>query len=143
MACCCCSGNDRTLGIIKPDAVRAKNAGKIIDMVEAAGFKLEGMRKMMLTKKQAEQFYEVHKDRPFFGELVEFMTSGPIVVLALKKDNAVQAWRDLMGPTDSTKAPKDTVRGKFGTDIGENAVHGSDSSDNAIRELMFFFPELF
>ena len=125
---------ERTFAIIKPDAVRAGNAEKIIDMIKDKGFALEGMESLQLTKAQAEQFYAVHKDRPFFGELVEFMTSGPVVVMALSKEDAVQAWRDLMGPTDSKQAPADTIRGQFGTDIGENATHGSDSADNAKLE---------
>jgi nucleoside-diphosphate kinase len=142
MACCCCNKPEVTFAIIKPDAVAAKNAGKIIDMIEAAGFTIRGMRKIVMTKALAEQFYAVHKARPFFNELVEFMTSGPAIVLALSKPDAVQAWRDLMGPTDSKKAPKGTVRGEFGTDVGKNAVHGSDSPETAAYELTLFFPEL-
>ncbi|MBT4856158.1 nucleoside-diphosphate kinase [bacterium] len=130
---------ERTFAIIKPDAVRAKNAGKIIDMIEENGFSIDGMYKLKLNKELAEQFYAVHKDRPFFGELVEFMTSGAVIVMALSKENAIAAWRDLMGPTDSKEAPKDTIRGKFGTDVGENATHGSDSAENAQAELALFF----
>lgn len=128
--------------MIKPDAVAAKNSGKIIDMIEANGFTIVGMKKTTLDKKKAEEFYAVHKERPFFGELVSFVTSGPVILLALQKDNAVKAWRDLMGATDSRKADKGTVRNLFGTDIGKNATHGSDAQETAKVELALFFPEL-
>lgn len=133
---------ERTFAMIKPDAVAAKNAGKIIDLIEQNGFTIVGMRKMNIDKVKAEQFYAVHKERPFFGELVSFVTSGPVVVMALEKDNAVKAWRDLMGATDSRKADKGTIRNLFGTDIGKNAAHGSDAADTAKTELALFFPEL-
>ena len=133
---------ERTFAMIKPDAVAAKNSGKIIDMIEQNGFTILGMRKMTIDKKKAEEFYAVHKERPFFGELVSFVTSGPVIVLALERDNAVKAWRDLMGATDSRKADKGTVRNLFGTDIGKNAAHGSDSVENAKIELNLFFPDL-
>jgi nucleoside-diphosphate kinase len=94
-----------------------------------------------LTRSQAERFYAVHRERPFFGELVDFMCSGPVVVMALEKENAVQAWRDMMGPTNSKDAPKGTIRGDFGTDVGENAVHGSDSPESARTEVAFFFAD--
>jgi nucleoside-diphosphate kinase len=128
-----------TFGIIKPDAVRAGNAGAIIQCLTAKGFKIRAMKMLHMSRPVAEGFYAVHRERPFFGELVEFMTSGPSVVMALEKDDAVQAWRDLMGPTDSTKAPKGTIRGDFGKNVGENAVHGSDSPENAKIELSYFF----
>jgi nucleoside-diphosphate kinase len=128
-----------TFGIIKPDAVRAGNAGAIIQRLTENGFKIRAMKMMHMSRPVAEGFYAVHRERPFFGELVEFMTSGPSVVLALEKDDAVQSWRDLMGPTDSTKAPKGTIRGDFGRNVGENAVHGSDSPENAKIELSYFF----
>jgi nucleoside-diphosphate kinase len=128
-----------TFGIIKPDAVRAGNIGAIIQRITDSGFKIRAMKMLHMSRKVAEGFYAVHRERPFFGELVEFMTSGPSVVLALEKENAVQAWRDLMGPTDSTKAPKGTIRGDFGTSVGENASHGSDSEENAKIELSYFF----
>ena len=134
--------NERTFAMIKPDAVAAKNSGKIIDMIEQHGFTILGMRKLAIDKTKAEEFYAVHKERPFFGELVSFVTSGPVVVLALERDNAVKAWRDLMGATDSRKADKGTIRNLFGTDIGKNAAHGSDSVENAQLELKLFFPEL-
>lgn len=130
---------ETTLAIIKPDAVRASNTGHIIQRITDAGFRLRGMRLMHLTRPQAEGFYAVHRERPFFGELVDFMCSGPVVVMALEKEDAVRAWRDLMGPTNSKDAPKGTIRGDFGTDVGENAVHGSDSPENATTEVAFFF----
>ncbi len=128
-----------TFAIIKPDAVRAGNTGNIIQRITDNGFKLRAMKLMHLTKPVAEGFYAVHRERPFFGELVEFMTSGPSVVLALEKENAQVAWRELMGPTDSTKAPKGTIRGDFGKSVQENATHGSDSPENAKLELSYFF----
>jgi len=128
-----------TFAIIKPDAVRAGNTGKIIQRINDNGFKIRALKLIHMTKPVAEGFYAVHRERPFFGELVTFMMSGPSVVLALEKDNAVQSWRDLMGPTDSTKAPKGTIRGDFGTDVQENATHGSDSAENARIELSYFF----
>lgn len=133
---------EKTLAIIKPDAVAAKHTGKIIDKIEQAGFAIVGMKKLHMSKEQAEAFYAVHKERGFFGELVEFMCSGPVVVMALEKANAVQAWRDLMGATDPAKADAGTIRKLFGTNIGNNASHGSDSADNAKVEVKFFFPEL-
>lgn len=133
---------ERTFAMIKPDAVAAKNSGKIIDMIEAHGFTIVGMKKAQLDQKKAGEFYAVHKERPFFGELVSFVSSGPVVLLALEKDNAVKAWRDLMGATDSRKADKGTIRNLFGTDIGKNATHGSDAVETAQVELALFFPEL-
>ena len=128
-----------TFGIIKPDAVRAGNMGNILQRITDHGFKIRAMKLMLMSRGVAEGFYAVHRERPFFGELVDFMTSGPCVVMALEKENAVLAWRDLMGPTDSTKAPKGTIRGDFGTSVGENASHGSDSEENAQIELHYFF----
>ncbi len=128
-----------TFAIIKPDAVRAGKIGNIIQRITDNGFKIRAMKMLHMTKPIAEGFYAVHRERPFFGDLVMFMTSGPSVVLALEKDNAVQSWRDLMGPTDSTKAPKGTIRGDFGANVQENATHGSDSAENARIELSYFF----
>ncbi|MGQ9897298.1 MAG: nucleoside-diphosphate kinase [Acidobacteriota bacterium] len=130
---------ETTLAIIKPDAVRAGNTGHIIQRIIDGGFRLRGMRLMHLSRAQSENFYAVHRERPFFGELVDFMCSGPVVVMALEKEDAIRAWRDLMGPTNSKDAPKGTIRGDFGTDVGENAVHGSDSPENALTEVSFFF----
>jgi nucleoside-diphosphate kinase len=128
-----------TFAMIKPDAVRAGNTGNIIQRINDNGFKIRAMKLIHMSKPVAEGFYDVHRARPFFGELVEFMTSGPSVVLALEKEDAQPAWRELMGPTDATKAPKGTIRGDFGTSMGENATHGSDSPENAKIELSYFF----
>ena len=133
---------EKTFAIIKPDAVRAKNAGKIIDRIEHEGFAILGMKKVQLSTQQAEDFYAVHKGKPFLPELVEFMTSGPVVVMVLEKQNAVQAWRDLMGPTNPANAGEATLRKLYGTDIGCNATHGSDAPETAAHEIKFFFPEL-
>ncbi len=133
---------EKTLAIIKPDAVASGYTEEIIDTIEDHGFDILRMQKMHLTKDQAEKFYAVHKNRSFFGELVTFMTSGPIVVMALEKDNAIKTWRDLMGVTDPAKAEEGTIRKKFGKNIGENATHGSDSPENAKAEVVFFFPDL-
>ena len=132
-----------TYAMIKPDAVEAKNAGKIIDMIEQNGFEIVRLQKVIISKELAEEFYAEHKERPFFGELVEFVTSGPVVIMALHKENAIPAWRQLIGETDSRKAAPGTVRNLFGTDIGKNAVHGSADSESAVRELGLFFPDLF
>jgi nucleoside-diphosphate kinase len=131
---------ERTFAIIKPDAVAKNAVGGIVDMIEQAGFKVVGMRMTRLSPHQARGFYAVHQARPFFEGLVTFMTSGPAVVLALEGEDAVTRYRALMGPTDSKKAPAGTIRHKYGTDIERNAVHGSDSADNAKIELGFFFP---
>ena len=131
---------ERTLAIIKPDAVSAKNSGKIIDMIEQNGFEILHMRKINLDRAKAEEFYAVHKEKPFFQDLVKFITSGPVIVMALEKENAIADWRKLMGVTDSKKAEDGTVRKFYGTDIEKNAVHGSDSPETAKFELGIFFP---
>lgn len=128
-----------TFAMIKPDAVKAGNTGKIIDLIEKNGFNILGMYKTQLPKEKAEEFYAVHKDRPFFGELVEFVSSGPIVVMALEKDNAIAEWRKLMGATNPAEAEEGTIRKLFGTDIGSNATHGSDAPETAQVELTLFF----
>ena len=133
---------ERTFAIIKPDAVERGLAGKILARIEAAGFTVAAMRKQHLTKREAEGFYAVHRERPFFAGLVEFMSSGPCVVMALEKENAVKAWRDLMGATDPAKADDGTLRKEFGGSVGENAVHGSDSDENAAIEVSYFFSRL-
>lgn len=130
---------ERTLFIIKPDAVRAGNQWNILAEIEKNGFEILGLKKLHLNRLQAEGFYAVHTEKPFFGELVEFMTSGPVYVGALQKEGAVAAWRDLMGPTDATKAPESTIRGKYGQSIQNNAVHGSDSIENGKIEIRHFF----
>ena len=134
--------NNLTFGIIKPDAVRAGNAGAIIQKISEAGFKIRGMKLIHQSKAQSEGFYAVHKERPFFGELTEFMSSGACVVLALEKENAVKAWRDLMGATNPAEAAEGTLRKEFAASIGENAVHGSDSDENAAIEIAYFFSQL-
>jgi nucleoside-diphosphate kinase len=131
-----------TFGIIKPDAVRNGRAGSIIQKITDSGFKLRGMKLIHMTLKEAQGFYAVHSERPFFGELTEFMSSAPCVVLALEKAGAVKAWRDLMGATDPAKADEGTLRKEFATSIGENAVHGSDSEENARIEISYFFSQL-
>ncbi|MEO7367559.1 MAG: nucleoside-diphosphate kinase [Gemmatimonadaceae bacterium] len=128
-----------TFAIIKPDAVRAGSFGYIIQRITDTGFRVRAMKMVHMSRAVAEGFYSVHRERPFFNDLVTFMTSGPCIVMALEKENAVAAWRDLMGPTDSTKAPKGTIRGDFGASIQDNATHGSDSPDNATIELSYFF----
>ena len=133
---------EKTLAIIKPDAVSHKDSGMIISLIELNKFTILRMQKMELTTKQAELFYDIHKERPFFRELVDTMTQGPVIVLALEKEDAIRQWRDLMGPTDPLKAPPGTLRSMFGTNIGSNATHGSDAPETAKKELAFFFPEL-
>ena len=128
-----------TFAMIKPDAVRAGQVGNIIQRITDSGFRIRALKLVHMTRPVAEGFYAVHRERPFFNDLVTFMSSGPTAVLALEKENAVQAWRDLMGPTDATKAPKGTIRGDFGASVQENASHGSDSPENAKLELSYFF----
>lgn len=137
------SSLEKTFAIIKPDAVKAKNSGKIIDLIEQHGFDIIRMQKITLDKNQAEEFYAIHKKRPFFKNLVTFMTSGPIIVMALQKDNAVKEWRDLMGETNPANAAQGTIRKLFGTDITHNASHGSDSLENAKMEIKQFFNDIF
>jgi nucleoside-diphosphate kinase len=131
---------ERTLCIVKPDAVEKRSAGAILGKIEEGGFKIVALRMTQLSRREAEGFYDVHRQRPFFGELVEFMTRSPVVVAALERENAVVAWRDLMGATDPAKAARGTIRKSFGSNVGENATHGSDSIDNARREISYFFP---
>lgn len=131
-----------TFGIIKPDAVRAGNQGTIIQRIIDAGFRIRGMKLIHQTKKQAQGFYAVHAGKGFYEELTEFMSSGPCVVLALEKENAVKAWRDLMGATNPAEAAEGTLRKEFASSIGENAVHGSDSDENADIEISYFFSKL-
>ena len=132
-------GIERTFGIVKPDAVARGAIGGVIDMIEKAGLKIVGLRLVQLGTAQAESFYGVHKARPFFMDLVAFMTSGPAVVMAIEGENAVARYREVMGPTDSKKAPVGTIRQKYGTDIERNAVHGSDAPETARVEIAFFF----
>lgn len=128
-----------TLTMIKPDAVAAGHSGKIIDMIIGAGFKIEAMKLTKLSTEKAEAFYAVHKERPFFGDLVKFMTEGPIVAAVLSKENAVEDFRKLIGATNPANAAEGTIRKAFATDIERNAVHGSDSDENAQIEASFHF----
>lgn len=130
---------NKTLAIIKPDAVRRNNIGQIIAMITEAGFKIKGLRMTRLSKESAMKFYEVHKERPFYNDLVEFMTSGPCVPIALEKENAVAEFRKLIGATDPAQAEEGTIRKKFAASKAENAVHGSDSDENAAIEIAHFF----
>lgn len=125
--------------MIKPDAMKNGHAGAILDQIIKAGFKIVALKQVKLTKEQAGAFYEVHKERPFYGELVEFMSSGPIIAAILEKDNAVADFRKLIGATDPSKADEGTIRKLFATSVGENAIHGSDSDENALIEGRFFF----
>ena len=131
----------RTLAIIKPDAVEAGNAGKIIAHLENAGFRILAMRMVHLTREQAGEFYAVHRERPFYGELVEFMTSGPSIPMALEADDAVAKFRRTIGATDPAEAEEGTIRKLYAESKGRNAVHGSDSDENAANEIRFFFGE--
>jgi nucleoside-diphosphate kinase len=133
---------ERTFGIVKPDAVAKSAVGGVVDLIEKAGLEIVGLRLMHLTDPQARAFYAVHKERPFFADLVRFMTSGPCVVMAIEGENAVVRYREVMGPTDSKKAPAGTIRNRYGTDIEKNAVHGSDAPETAKVELAFFFSGL-
>jgi len=130
-----------TFGIIKPDAVRNNKYGAIIQRILDNNFRIRAMKLKHLSLKEAQGFYAVHSERPFFGELTEFMSSGPCIVMALEKAGAVKAWRDLMGATDPSKADEGTLRKDFATSIGENAVHGSDSEENASIEIAYFFSQ--
>jgi len=131
--------SERTLSIVKPDAVAKGASGEILARFERAGLKIVGLKKIRLSAQQAEGFYAVHRQRPFFNDLVAFMTSGPVVVSVLEGDGAIARNRELMGPTDSKKAPKGTIRGDFGMDIERNAVHGSDAPGTAKVEIAYFF----
>jgi len=131
---------ERTLSIIKPDAVEKKKAGAILALLEEHGFNIVGMKRMHMSRTVAEGFYAVHKARPFFGELVEFMTRNPVVVAVLEREDAVAKYRAVMGATDPAKAEAGTIRKLYGGNVGENAVHGSDSLDNAKIEIGYFFP---
>ena len=134
--------NNQTFAIIKPDAVAAGDTGKIIDRIIDGGFRIRALKLIHQTRKQAEGFYEVHRGKPFYEGLTKFMSSGPCVVMVLEKDGAVKAWRDLMGATDPAKADEGTIRKEFGSSVGENATHGSDSDENAGIEIAYFFSRL-
>ena len=130
---------ERTFAIIKPDAVKAKHTGQIIQRIEEAGFQIRAMRMVSLTQPEAEGFYAVHRERPFFPSLTKFMSSGPAVVMALEAPDAIKKWRTLMGATDPAKADAGTLRKQFGASIEHNATHGSDAPETAAFELGYFF----
>jgi len=131
-----------TFGMIKPDAISRKISGDIIKLIELNGFEILAIKKLNMTKNQAMDFYAIHKEKPFFSELVEMITSGPIFVFALKKENAVEQWRHLMGTTNPLNADLGTIRKMHGISIGQNSVHGSDSEENAKNEIQFFFRDI-
>ncbi len=131
----------KTFAIIKPDAVKNGYTGKIYDRILQAGFNILSAKLLKMTNEQAEGFYNVHRERPFFNDLVEFMTSGPCMVLALEKSNAVEAWRETIGATNPDEAKENTIRKDFASNVQENAVHGSDSDENAEKEIAFFFTD--
>jgi nucleoside-diphosphate kinase len=133
--------SNRTFTIVKPDSVRKGNFGKIISRLETEGFRVLGIRKLALSRRQAEGFYAVHKERPFYPDLVQYMTSGPVYVAALEREGAVPHLRQVMGATDPKKADEGTIRKEFGESIEQNAIHGSDSDENAAIEIAFFFAE--
>jgi nucleoside-diphosphate kinase len=133
---------EQTLTILKPDTVAAGNAGSVIARIEQAGFRIRAARMLHMTRPQAEGFYAVHRERPFFGDLVRFMTEGRVVVMVLETGDAVRRLRDLMGATDPAKAEKGTIRHEFGTSIERNAIHGSDGPDTAATEIAYFFSQL-
>jgi nucleoside-diphosphate kinase len=132
---------ERTFSIIKPDATRRNLTGKVNAVIEDAGLRIVAQRRIKMSRAQAEKFYEIHKERPFFGELVDFMTSGPVVVQVLEGDNAVAKYREVMGATNPANAAEGTIRKLYAESVGENSVHGSDSQDNAKIEIAQFFTE--
>ncbi len=134
--------SQRTLSIIKPDGLRQGVAGKVIARLEEAGFKILGLRMIRMSTKQAEGFYAMHKERPFFSSLTDFMSSGPAIVLVLEKDNAIEELRKLMGATDPAKADEGTIRKDYATSVEANIIHGSDSPESAAAEIPFFFTTL-
>lgn len=131
---------NRTFTMIKPDGVEAGHIGAILEKINAAGFRIVSMQMTQLSRKDAQEFYAVHKERPFYGELVDYMTSGPIVAAILEKDNAVEDFRTLIGATNPAEAAEGTIRKMYATSISANAIHGSDSDENAEIEGLFFFP---
>lgn len=130
---------EQTFAIIKPDAVKAGHTGGILRMIEEAGFRIRGMKMMRMSKQQAEAFYEIHRERPFFGSLVTFMTEGPVVTMVLERENAIKHWRETMGATNPANAAPGTIRKKYAESIERNAVHGSDARETAAVEIPFFF----
>ena len=134
--------NQKTLSIIKPDAVKAGHVDAINLMIKNSGLKILKKKELQLSKEEAQKFYAVHSDKPFYDELCEFMTSGSIIVQMIEGENAIELYRKIMGATNPAEADKNTIRKKFATSIQENAVHGSDSEDNALKELNFFFQDI-
>lgn len=130
---------EQTLAICKPDSVKRNLVGQILGQIEGSGLQIKALKRLTLTRTQAEAFYDVHKERPFFASLCDYMTSGPVVVAALEGERAIERWRELMGATDPAKAAQGTIRKKFGQNIEQNAVHGSDARETAAREIAFFF----
>jgi nucleoside-diphosphate kinase len=130
---------EQTFAIIKPDAVASGHVGAILHMIDKAGFKIRGLKMTRLSKQQAEGFYDVHRERPFFGGLVTFMTEGPVVVMVLERENAIKQWREVMGATNPANAAEGTIRKSFAKNIERNAVHGSDAPETAAVEIPFFF----
>jgi nucleoside-diphosphate kinase len=130
---------ERTLAIVKPDAVERGLAGEILKRIEASGLKINALKKIHLARAQAERFYDVHKERPFYKDLCNYMTSGPVVIAVLSGDRAITRWRELMGATDPAKATVGTIRKDLGLDVEKNAVHGSDAPETAAKEISFFF----
>jgi nucleoside-diphosphate kinase len=130
---------ERTFAIVKPDAVASGYTGAILALIEKSGFKIAGLKRIRLSQAQAEAFYSVHSERPFYASLVKFMTEGPVVVMVLEKENAVAAWRDLMGATNPANAAEGTIRRLFASSIERNAAHGSDAAETAAVEISFFF----
>ena len=130
---------ERTLSIVKPDAVAAGNVGAIISMIEGAGLKIRALRMQHLIRREAEGYYEEHRGKGFFEELIAFMTEGPVVMMCLEGEGAIQKWRDLMGSTNPANAAEGTIRKKFGSSVGRNATHGSDAPASAAREIGWFF----
>jgi nucleoside-diphosphate kinase len=130
---------EHTFAIVKPDAVKRNFIGQILAQIEASGLRIRALKKLTLTRKQAEAFYDVHKERPFYSSLCDYMTSGPVVVMVLEGERAIERWRELMGATDPAKAAEGTIRKKFGQNIEQNATHGSDAKETAAREVGFFF----
>ena len=133
---------EQTFAIIKPDAFAAGHAGKILSRIYSEGFKVIGLKKLYMSQVEAEGFYYVHNERPFFGELTEFMSSGPCIVMALEAEGAIKKWRDLMGATNPAEAEEGTLRREFGGSLGENATHGSDAPETAAFEIGYFFSGL-
>ena len=134
--------SERTFAIIKPDAVEGRHAGEILSRIEREGFRIVALRMLRLSRREAEGFYAVHRERPFFGDLTAFMSSGPCIALVLEREDAIARWRAVMGATDPAKAADGTIRRSFAANVERNAVHGSDAPDTAAVEIAYFFPRI-